>query len=406
MLPHNLQAEKDILWLLITRHTTVPKISVQLEPDDFYNLTNKNNYIIALESYRSDGFVDITKMTKAYEYDSEYVSELWIPKLVKKLKDNAKKRKLVYIAEEINQEVEDGDLDEIIQKIITRTSEIIGDKDVKTDALTIVGKVMQRYEDTKEVDLIGVSTGFHELNDMIGGFQKGFLWVVGGYTNYGKTTFAISLLSHLIKQDQSVLFCSTEMSQEQIIEKLLSNLTRQTPTWNRKNCDQAVVLKGISEIELSKLQVTDTTNTVAQITLKIQEMAANNDLPLVVFVDFIQNIQGPGSNEYERITRAIMELQILARRMNVCIVVLSQVNNQSAKVDSETIGFKSSGALASAADLTIQIVRDKKKEIEAATAGTPTELVEVGLVVQKNRHGRGGYITLEFDITKGLIVGH
>ena len=79
------------------------------------------------------------------------------------------------------------------------------------------------------------------------------------------------------------------------------------------------------------------------------------------------------------------------------------MNNQSAKTN-EIMGFKSSGALAAAGDITIQIVRDKIKELEAAKNGLSTDYVDMGLVVQKSRHGRGGYVKLDFDITKGLIV--
>ena len=79
------------------------------------------------------------------------------------------------------------------------------------------------------------------------------------------------------------------------------------------------------------------------------------------------------------------------------------MNNQSAEIKSETIGFKSTGALAAAADFTIQLVRDKQKEIIAAENGTATDYVNLGLIVQKSRHGRGGVVQIDFDITKGLI---
>lgn len=338
---------------------------------------------------------------------TSFVSPLWIPKLCTELRELSKKRAIIRMADIITKESKDKTSDQLVvnaMNILTHITQATEKN--KTDIQTITKSTLKHWEEVKDKDIIGISCGFKALDESVSGMQGGHVWVLGGYTNYGKTTLAISILSHLIRTcDEGLLYCSLEMSQRQILEKIISNFTRKQSGWNRRNTQESIVKEALAQVTFSKLHITDELNSVEEIGLKIQEMIINGEKPSVVFIDFIQNVQGKGHSEYERITNAILQVQAMARRLNVCIVVLSQVNNQSSGI-SEVMGFKSSGAIASAADLTVQIIREKSKEMESARDGVGTELVKMGLLIQKSRHGRGGYIDLEFDTTKGLIVGH
>ncbi len=70
----------------------------------------------------------------------------------------------------------------------------------------------------------------------------------------------------------------------------------------------------------------------------------------VVFVDFIQNLQGQGSI-YERMSRVAIELQQIAKEHHTCVVAMSQVANEALKEDSQAILYKGAGEIAAAADL-------------------------------------------------------
>lgn len=407
MIVNDLQAEKDVIWLLIENPENVPAITSQLSPDDFYHIANKNNFILSVESYKKDGIVDIHKIEKIYEYgrDSHYVSALWIPRLVKQLKECSKKRMLSAMVSQVNVEIEKKGADELIRnsmELLTKASSEV--EVIKTDAHDIALRVAKSWKDSQGKELIGLSCGYFEIDEKISGMRPGHVWIVGGYTNYGKTTLAISFLVHLMKSELSFLFCSIEMSQEEIFEKIVANLTRQTANWNRRNYNLPMVQDAMIQASKGKIEITDHISTVEGIVLKVQEMAIRGIKPAVVFIDFIQNLGGKGT-EYERITNNIRELQQAAKRLKICFVVLSQVNNQSAGT-TEVMGFKGSGALPAAGDLTIQIVRSKTKEIENAKNNAGIEIVDMELLIQKNRHGRGGIVKVDFNVSKGLIVGH
>ena len=401
--PHNEQIELELMYLMLYEPSSAAEIMAGVEDNDFYSLINRNNFSAVKRSYVETGKVDIAKVEKVYRYgEVEYVSKLFAPGLIKELKDLTKKRALVLVAELINKKVEGGSSDKIIKKAMEALMVIGGSRKQKLTLRDIVDKATYNIEKNMNKDIIGLSTGFKELDRMISGFRKTHVWVLGGYTSYGKTTVAVSMLCHLTKTypQNRFLYCSLEMSAEQILHKIVSNLTRRTFNDYRRNFS-GEVSRCFEELKHSNIELVDDLYSTESIYAKLMELEIKNRKPDVVFIDFIQNISGEGGSEYEKITKAMTELQKMAKRLNICIVVLSQVNNESANKKSETIGFKGTGAIPAVADITVQVVRDKLKELEYGN-----EIVDMKLIVQKNRHGQGGIVNLDFDTAKGLIINH
>jgi replicative DNA helicase len=411
MLPNNLKIENELISLLVYYPECVPQVASIVTAKDFYHLQNQENFKIIIETFKSDGSIDLTKIQKIYDYDTEligYVSPSFAKKLSTELRDISQKRSIITMVNEVQARIDEktgSQMVEAIIKTLTKISSTV--KNEHTDIKSIIEEVYNSWELTKGNDIIGLKTGYSKIDFAISGMQEGHLWVIGGYTNYGKSTFAISILCNLLKNylDKSYLFCSLEMSKEQICQKIISNLLHDSVFNIRKNPKDERSLKARAFLETSKLEITDNLYTVEQLNLKINEMILLGNKPSVVFLDFIQNIQGEGKSEYEKITTAIIELQRLTKKYKICLVVLSQVNNQSADFK-EVIGFKSSGALASAADITIQIIRNKVDEIKMKSDNKEYEFADMKLFVQKNRHGISTTEDLEFDISKGLIINH
>ena len=104
----------------------------------------------------------------------------------------------------------------------------------------------------------------------------------------------------------------------------------------------------------------------------------------VVFVDYIQNLQGKGPI-YERMARLPVQFEQMAKAHNTCIVCMSQVSNEAVKGGSdEVIGYKGAGELAASCDLGLWLRRDKHKD----------ELMYC--YVRKNRHGPKCMVELEY----------
>lgn len=400
--PHNIELEKQLINLMVLYPETLPVIISLVASGDFYHLLNRGNFETIKKSYSRDGTVDLTEIKKIYEYTcQDYISPQFAKSLAKKLREISRKRSLFALASSIHEKVKDTNSLKLMQKI-SKSLSLINSTSTKQVAFSdLVEDTKLKIEKNKAKDILGLTTGFYELDKIISGLQATHVWVLGGYTNYGKTTVAIAILCNLLKnhKDNYLLFCSLEMSKEQIIHKIISNFTRKTFGDYRQNFNQEIK-DHFENLKAAKLEITDDLFDIESIEMKIRGMEIQNKKPFVVFIDFIQNIQG-GDNEYEKITNAMVRLQSLAKKLELCFVILSQVNNESAKTKSEVIGFKSTGAIAAVADITIQVVRNKLKELDAGL-----EHVDMKLVIQKNRHGQGAVIDLEFDTSKGLIINH
>lgn len=59
---------------------------------------------------------------------------------------------------------------------------------------SIENYVIKRLQDATPDQLIGISTGFEKLDNILGGFVEGTLVTIEGRTGMGKTTFAFNLL--------------------------------------------------------------------------------------------------------------------------------------------------------------------------------------------------------------------
>jgi len=111
----------------------------------------------------------------------------------------------------------------------------------------------------------------------------------------------------------------------------------------------------------------------------------------VVFVDFLQNMQGEGSI-YERMSIIPVQLQKMAKELDTCVVSMSQVSNEAARTDSKVIGYKGAGEIAAACDLGLWLERDRQdKELLLCS-------------IRKNRHGPTGKKHLRFTDNFTRIV--
>ena len=72
-------------------------------------------------------------------------------------------------------------------------------------------------------NLVGLSSGFHDLDLLTQGFQKSDLIIIAGRPSMGKTALGLNISLNVIKESKlPVLFFSLEMSKEQIMYRLLS----------------------------------------------------------------------------------------------------------------------------------------------------------------------------------------
>lgn len=72
---------------------------------------------------------------------------------------------------------------------------------------------------------VGLPSGLEDLDKAICGFDNSDLIVVGARPAMGKTGFLLTLAINMVERRIPVLFYSLEMSNRQIVNRMLSNIT-------------------------------------------------------------------------------------------------------------------------------------------------------------------------------------
>lgn len=242
-------------------------------------------------------------------------------------------------------------------------------------ATEIIERLKNRY-----AGIQFLPTGFPALDaDLDGGFLKDELVVIGGFTGIGKSFFAAQIFLNLARTGFKASYISLEITNEMIVSRLLGQLSDVRPINVLTGRLNATEKKKIEEAETTLMgyeglmSFYDNLYRIEQ----IKEIITGGDNDCVI-IDFIQNVTAPGADEYSRLSRMVLDLQELAKKHHVCIVLLSQVSNEVARrMDKSPLEYKGSGAIATVADLGFFLIRDESSSI-------------LELLLRKNRRGNAG----------------
>lgn len=201
---------------------------------------------------------------------------------------------------------------------------------------TIYNSVKRIQEATPD-HLIGLSTGFERLDEVLGGLVEGTLVTIGGRTGMGKTAFALNLLRNLaIEKNIPSLYISLE-STEQLCTNILIACTLNIK-YRGLLSGQLVVEewekldKGVSGIVNSPIYLdTKSTYTIDDICKTVEEAVQEHQIK-VVFIDYLQLIfakTGFTENRYLELNYITRRLKALAKEFNITIVLLSQLNRNA-----------------------------------------------------------------------------
>ncbi len=243
----------------------------------------------------------------------------------------------------------------------------------------------------------GIDTGFSYLDRMITGLNKSDLIILAARPGVGKTSFALNIATNVAKayEKSAVAFFSLEMTKQQLAQRILSSESHVESSTFRLGGIQPKQWTDIASAAsaLSKVGIfIDDTSMIS-----VQEMKAKarrvKNLSLVI-VDYLQLMGGVRTdsrvNEISDITR---QFKIMAKELNVPVVLLSQLSRDSEKAGRppRLSDLRDSGSIEQDADIVMFLNR------ETAVGEETEQTSEVQLLVAKNRHGETGKLALLWD---------
>lgn len=254
--------------------------------------------------------------------------------------------------------------------------------------------------------LIGFSCGFKDLDYFIDGFRPGHLWTIGGYTSTGKTFFSLNMVAAAIEQGRRVVYYSLEMSQVDIMSRLLGIMCRVSGIRIMKgrcsNEEVEAVAQAKKKIEASGFVIHSDIRDNESLKLSMLEETLRRPVDLFM-LDYIQLVSVKDQDDlYNTMRIAATDMQTQAKVLKVPVLLLSQVSNEAVRSrDTQVIGMKGAGDIAAVSDIAAEIILAEDNKEIYQTKLKNKEPIRMKLAVKKNRHGDIGDVEYQFDKRTG-----
>lgn len=191
---------------------------------------------------------------------------------------------------------------------------------------------MQRRNDAGG-ELIGLSTGWRDLDNRLNGMRPGDLIIVAGRPSMGKTTFAMNIVEHNAVRDKvpSLVF-SMEMSAPQVIEKMTASLGGINLNALRRGAlteeEWSKFTAASKLIQNAKLHIDDRGGlTIPQMRARAHEVKRRNGELGLIMVDYLQLMSaGKAENRTQEITKITGGLKALGKEFKCPVIALSQLS--------------------------------------------------------------------------------
>ena len=426
--PHNLDAEGSLLGAIIQRSDRLIDIADNIQVADFFDKRHQKIYQAILNLSDNNKQIDILTVSDQLKKKSElkivggrpYLAQLIevLPTVTHHkeyaaiVRADSRRRGLIRNGRQISElgydtDKEIGEIIEIAEKKLFDISQ----QQVRQSVIPLSELLEQKYEKLEKLQeskdqLRGVSTGFVDLDNLTAGFHKSDLIILAARPAMGKTSFALNLALSVVKRGHQALFFSLEMGNEQLVDRLLS-ISSGIDAWRirsgkLKDRDYGKINQAMGQLDKYDLLIDDSVGlNISQLRTKARRANYHKNLDLII-IDYLQLMSGmrQSYNEFNRvheITEISRALKMLARELDLPIVVLSQLNRQVELREDHRpnlADLRDSGAIEQDADLVMFLYRDDYYNPETKRQ----KIVDV--LIKKHRNGPVGQVELYFDTEK------
>jgi replicative DNA helicase len=426
--PANPEAEEAVLGSLLIDPDAVLKVASFLEDDDFYRERNGWVYraILDLHERREPAdFVTLCDELERRNILQEVGGAAYITQLINNVPSaayvehyghiverTATLRRLIHAAGQIAalayEEAQD------VDEVVDRAEQIVfnvAEKRVRRDLVPVrqvMHDVVDRidYLHRHQGQILGVPSGFTQLDRLLGGFQKSDLIIVAARPAVGKTSLSLNFALNAARKFRKVVaYFSLEMSAEQLVQRLLSTETGIDQQKLRKgeieDHDWDMLMAAAGELSGTMLYIDDTPAMSAlELRTKARRLQAEHGLDLIV-VDYLQLMRGDNrsENRVQEISYISRALKGLARELECPVIALSQLSRAvESRTDHKPMlsDLRESGSIEQDSDIVMFIYREDLHKENSDKKNI------ADIIVAKHRNGPTDTIPLYFrrELTK------
>jgi len=192
----------------------------------------------------------------------------------------------------------------------------------------------------------GEASPFPIIDNYTWGIKEWFVYMIVAYSNVWKSNFSYAFVVDMLKKGKKVILFSLEVSHNKLFRHIIRAYYKKT---EKEIMDKEFYF---DMWDFENLIIYDNVYNLHEI-----ESITRYHKPNSIFIDFVQNIKCEW-NEYERMWRVAMDLQLLAIDMNIVIFNISQANNDWRFTTANKIQPRGSWALFQSSDVIFWLSRE------------------------------------------------
>jgi replicative DNA helicase len=425
--PHSIDAEQALLGSIMVRESALHDVIETIRADMFYENKHGEIYEAMLDLFSDGTEIDLLSLSDKLEArevltdigDSEYLTELVntvpsasnIEHYADIVFNKYMLRQLIKAGDDITQlgYQEDDEIEDILDEAEKRLYDIT-DEDSRNNFVALSNELEEAFErlerlNASDEELRGIPTGFPKIDDKLSGLQPSDMVVLAARPSMGKTSLALDIARQTATDhDTSVCLFSMEMSSQQLVDRMLAAQSR-VDAWKlrtgkvRADDEFQQLRDALGSLSQAPMFIDDTPgNNIIRMRSVARRLKREEDLDLII-VDYLQLIQPTGRAKNSdsmvfQITEISRDLKILAKELQVPVLVLSQLSRAVEKRQGrpKLSDLRDSGSIEQDADVVMMIHNDDKYKENEEEKDNITEIL-----IEKHRNGPTGKVDLYFD---------
>lgn len=432
-LPHNDEAERVLIGAMLIDPTNTGEVLARVQRDDFFKDHHRLIFDAAVSVFEKTEKLDLLVLADELEKKGvlfkvggyDYLNELTsgIPRATNIevyaniVREKSLLRRLATIGQDIAASAmaaEQDAVDAISQAEHALSDLREGDQSHDFELFPeVLKQSFQLIQERAELkgELIGLPTGFIDLDRKTSGLQKGDLIIVAARPAMGKTSFCLNLaLNAALRAEAKVAVFSLEMPSSQLTMRLLGSESRvgisdlRSGRLDHSEWDRLAA--AMPELSKAQLYIEDSGDiNVYLMRAKLKRLQRDQGLDLVV-IDYMQLMSGTNRLAQQNRTQEVSEisrgLKVMAKELNVPVIALSQLSRaaeQRSDHRPQLSDLRESGSIEQDADIVCFLYREdyyRKKQHEEVQTVHEDDYGLAELIIAKHRNGPTGTIKLAF----------
>jgi replicative DNA helicase len=466
--PYNAEAEQALLGAILINNAAYSRVSEFLQPEHFGNAMHGRIFAAIGKLLERGQIANPITLKNLFDQDgalTEIGGAQYLARLAgaaatiinaedygRAVHDLHLRRELIALGEEVVNDAFKQDLDDPAREQIERAEKKLFDLatagqaegSFRTFSAALTSAIVSAEAAYKKNGkVVGVATGFRDLDKMLGGLHPSDLIVLAGRPAMGKTALATNIAfnaaeayralrtsdGRYVAEDGAVVgFFSLEMSAEQLATRILAEKSGVSSDRIRRGDisgeDFNKVIYASHQLEAVKLFIDDTAAlTISAVRTRARRLTRQQGLGLIV-IDYLQLLRPSNQtraqeNRVQEISEITRGLKALAKELNVPVLAISQLSRAvEQREDKRPLlsDLRESGSIEQDADVVMFVFREEYYQSRLMPMRRPGVTDEqhdeemkkwqencdkvyglAEVIVAKQRHGPIGQIKLTFD---------